>query len=56
MSIYDLEEVVVYRMLCSLPMFWERVADAGWTKPRVLSVIRKCKTMKSLRKFVCKFI
>lgn len=56
MSIYDLEEIVVYKMYCSLTVFWENVEDAGWTRPRALSVVRKCKTEKALRKFISKFI
>lgn len=56
MTLYDLEYMVVCKMYCSPDIFWECVADAGWTKPRVLSVIRKCKTMKALRKFISKFI
>ena len=56
MSIYDIEKIVVYEMYCSLPVFWENAEDAGWTRPRVLSVVRKCKTAKALRKFISKFI
>ena len=56
MGIYDIEKIVVYEMYCSLPVFWENVEDAGWTRPRVLSVVRKCKTSKALRKFISKFI
>ena len=56
MSIYDIEKIVVYEMYCSLPVFWENVEDAGWTRPRVLFVVRKCKTAKALRKFISKFI
>ena len=56
MGRYDIEKIVVYEMYCSLPVFWENVEDAGWTRPRVLSVVRKCKTAKALRKFISKFI
>ena len=56
MSIYDMEDIVVYKMCCSLPIFWECVADAGWTRPRVLSVVRRCRTSKAMRKFISKFI
>ena len=56
MGIYDIEEIVVYEMYCSLPVFWENVEDAGWTRPRVLASVRRCRTAKALRKFISKFI
>ena len=56
MGIYDIGEIVVYEMYCSLHVFWENAEDAGWTRPRVLASVRKCKTAKALRKFISKFI
>ena len=56
MGIYDLEGIVMYEMYCSLPVFWGNVEDAGWTRPRVLASVRRCRTAKALRKFISKFI
>ena len=56
MTLFDLEYTVVCKMHCPDAIFWKCVADAGWTRPRVLSAVRRCRTAKALRKFISKFI